>query len=223
MALVNEKFNNKSWERQGAGIDRKNIEKFCHKAGFHVDKKLKTNDITKEEIETLFETVSNQDFRDYDAFVCFISSHGHTDGIYGIDGGFISVDQIVRQFKDKASLAGKPKLFLTQYCRGEKDDNGVVASDGPCQPTSFPIEADSLIAYSCSYGYTSYRNSENGSWFITTLINVLSKHAHDVNLTDILTIVNHKIASEKGSKKQMPCFASTLRKAVYFEMPKSSE
>ena len=222
MALVNEKFK-EPFERHGAGIDRKNIEEFCHKAGFHVDKKLKTNDITKEEIKTLFETVSNQDFRDYDAFVCFISSHGATDGIYGIDGGFISVNEIVCQFKNNASLAGKPKLFLAQYCRGKNVDDGVVASDGPCLPTSFPIEADILVAYSSSYGYTSYRNFENGSWFITTLINVLSKHAHDVNLTDILTIVNHTMASEKGSKKQMPCFTSTLTKAVYFEMPKSSE
>lgn len=219
--VVNEKFQSERNHRHGAEVDRKNIYEFCRKAGFHVDKELKTHDITKKEIKDLFKRVSNQDFSQYDAFVCFISSHGNTDEIQGIDAKLISVEEIVGQFKGNSTLAGKPKLFFTQSCRGEKDDYGIIESDSVCRPIFHPSEADILVAWSCSYGYASYRNWIKGSFFISALIDVLSKHVHDTNLTDILTMVNHKIASRKFYK-QMPCFTSSLRKAVYFEMPKSS-
>ena len=221
VAVVNEKFQSKRNHRHGAKVDRKNIDEFCRKAGFHVDKELKTDDITKNEIIDLFKGLSIQDFSQYDAFVCFMSSHGNPDGVHGIDAKPISVEEIVDQFKGNSTLAGKPKLFFTQSCRGEKDDYGVIESDNVYRPIFHPREADILVAWSCSYGYASYRNGIKGSWFISALIDVLSKHAHDTNLTDILTMVNHEIASRKFHK-QMPCFTSSLRKAVYFEMPKSS-
>ena len=90
---------------------------------------LKTDNLTKQQMETLFKTISKGDFETYDAFICFISSHGNEGGILGTDGQVIPVEEIVDQFKASRkfpSLINKPKLFFTQNCRGPRKEEGVV-------------------------------------------------------------------------------------------------
>ena len=220
VVIVNELFNFDFLpQRHGADSDRANIKKYCDRAGFHVDKF--KNNLTRNEMNTLFKTTSEQDFSPYDAFVCFISSHGDCGGIYGVDGNLISVDEIVLPLKGKRSLVGKPKLFFTQNCRGRDVDAGVVP-DRPSPPIYHPVEADILVAYSGSDGYEAYRDTTEGSWFITALTEVLNASPQDIHLADMLTIVNQRIAAKESTgRKQMPCFTSTLRKAVYLQSSRS--
>ena len=167
------------------------------------------------------ENFSGLNFARYDAVLIFISSHGDEgDIVYGVDGNGITVNNVVSKFKSNDSLANKPKLFFMQNCRGRYVDRGVdiVQADGPrTAPFRIPSEADVLVAFSTVDGYESYRDEAEGSWFISVLIDVLNKQAHDMNLTDLLIIVNKKVAekSHRG-KKQIPSFITTLRKPVYF-------
>ena len=148
LVVVNEKFRHHS-HRKCAGADRANIKRFCEKAGFTVNEidslnlnpsqindlefnkdGLKTDNLTKRQMETLFKTISKGNFEAYDAFICFISSHGNEGGILGTDGQVIPVEEIVDQFKASRKfpyLINKPKLFFTQNCRGPLKGEGIVA------------------------------------------------------------------------------------------------
>ena len=187
-----------------------------------------TDDLTAEEMRNLFKTISEADFSCYDAFICFISSHGNSGGILGVDGEIVAVEDIVRYLKKCPSLVDKPKLLFIQNCRGIKKDSGTpkplgnTVADNDGLSVTVPTEADILVAYSSVDGYEAYRHDEEGSWFITDLTKVLKKHVHSKQLTDMLAIVNDLVANRKfkpGGWKQMPCFTSTLRKAVVFKRP----
>ncbi|CAB4043425.1 caspase-3 [Paramuricea clavata] len=254
LVIVNEEFTSPYQRRFGAHRDRGNIMAFCKKyPNFTVndiselkkfndttdgmqqninttelaltnDGKIKVDDLTAGEIENLFKAISEGDYRTYDAFMCFISSHGNLRGIVGADGNTFSVEDILGRLKTCPTLVGKPKLFFTHSCRGYMTATGVtpvcrgrvVADHG--FPITIPMEADILVAFSSIDGYASYRDEEEGSWFITVLTKVLNEHAHEMNLTDMLAIVNELVSGmEYNSWKQMPCFMSTLRKVVYFK------
>ncbi|XP_028407019.1 caspase-3-like isoform X2 [Dendronephthya gigantea] len=196
--------------------------KFDHKGH------LLTHDLTAREMKNLFLTISTGDFSSYDAFICFISSYGEAGGISGVDGETIPIQFIVDQFianDEYRTLVGKPKLFFTQNCRGidkgtfsvfhgdNENDIDAIADSGYNIPISMPLAADALVAYSSATGYESFRSKEMGSCFINKLTQVLRRHAHQMNLTDMLTIVNDEVdrmASVEGKEKQMPCFTSNL-------------
>ena len=214
-------------DREGSENDVEAIKEFCKHARLRVnDTDRKTEDLTATQMEDLCNEMSKRAFDRYDAFVCFILSHGTEDGIYGIDDNTLSLQEIVDKFKDCESLAGKPKLFFIQACRGSHKDGGIeVQSDShPVnRPPRFrlPCSSDILIAQSSVDGFVSYRDRKAGSWFMGTLMDKLEKHAHNMHLMDILTLVNHAVAGKAtpDQKKQMPCQMSTLTKFVYFDYP----
>ena len=264
LVIVNEIFKYYK-HREGASADRKNIKSFCEKAGFTVndikglslnrnqidalefdcDGHLKTDNLTKAEMENLLKVISQGNFQPYDAFICFISSHGNAGGILGAHGETIPVEYIVDQFKAKnehCSLVNKPKLFFTQNCRGDWENAGVNLEDDKGEtenddvndayetdtekiPMTIPTTADVLVAYSTVNRYESFRNVKEGSCFIRVLTEVLEKNAKEINLTDMLATVNKEVANMEFNKgnKQMPCFTSTLRKPVRFKMAETHQ
>jgi hypothetical protein len=109
--------------------------------------------------------------------------------------------------------------------------DGVVA-DGPAEPppdekrvSQIPIEADFLYAYSTVPGYFSWRNSDNGSWFIQSLVEVFNKYAKTTDVLTMMTRVNALVATYQSrtpgrsfshNKMQIPSIVSMLRKDFYF-------
>lgn len=74
-------------------------------------------------------------------------------------------------------------------------------------------------------GYYAWRNIAVGSWFISSLCEMLSKYGKQLELMQIMTRVNHKVALDFKSSsnlpgfdgmKQIPCIVSMLTKEVYF-------
>ncbi|XP_061227791.1 caspase-3 isoform X2 [Neopsephotus bourkii] len=172
-------------------------------------------------------TVSEEDHSNRSSFVCVLLSHGDEGVIYGTDGP-LELKVLTSLFRgDKCrSLAGKPKLFFIQACRGTELDSGIETDSGSeetmCQ--KIPVEADFLYAYSTAPGYYSWRNAAEGSWFIQSLCKILREHARKLELMQILTRVNRRVAEYESfstrqdfnAKKQIPCIVSMLTKEFYF-------
>ncbi|XP_041846327.1 caspase-3-like [Melanotaenia boesemani] len=185
------------------------------------------NDQTVAQMTRLLISVSAEDHSQSASFVCVLLSHGDEGVIYGTDG-LEKFETLIRCFKGKAckSLVGKPKLFFIQACRGVELDDGIETdSRGEEISERIPVEADCLYCYSTAPGYYSWRNTVNGSWFIQSLCGVLEAHRGKLELMQILTRVNRKVALHFESssnmpgfnqKKQIPSIVSMLTKDFYF-------
>ncbi|XP_041364768.1 caspase-3-like [Gigantopelta aegis] len=209
----------------------------------NINNRLRVLDFTTEiydnmsinDMKMLMKKAGKLDHTRNDCFACVILSHGEEGTVYGTDGP-VEIKDLVEPFKGHncPSLAGKPKLFFIQACRGQSFDKGVTVCDAlggkggslPMEPVTYriPTEADFLMAYSVVPGYFSWRNSTHGSWFIRALSEVLKEHADTLDLMTMMTRVNKKVAYEFESnaakefmnQKQIPCITSMLTKDVYF-------
>lgn len=173
--------------------------------------------------------LSNEIPCNHDCLVICVLTHGDDDELEARDQSY-PVDELYKNFTGEncPNLAGKPKIFILQACRGDQYDDGVSlassssctdVTDGPRKPRTIPNTADFLKIYATTRGYKSFRHPETGSIFIQTLTDVLNQHSHEKDLLSMLTIVNHKVANEFESsshKRQQPNFESTLLKKLYF-------
>ncbi|XP_030418998.1 caspase-3 [Gopherus evgoodei] len=210
--------------RSGTDADAAHIRDTFMSLGYKVNLH---NDRTGKQMFDILQNVAKDDHSNRSSFVCVVLSHGEDGLIYGTDGPF-ELKILTGLFRgDRCkSLVGKPKLFFFQACRGTELDSGVEtdssSEENTCQ--KMPVEADFLYAYSTVPGYYSWRNSSEGSWFIQSLCLMLKQHAKKLELMQILTRVNRKVAqfssysNQPGfhGKKQIPCIVSMLTKELYF-------
>ncbi|KAG1954935.1 caspase-7 [Pimephales promelas] len=232
--INNKNFDDKTGMNVRNGTDRDAGELFkCFRSlGFEV---CIYNDQTCKNMERLLKEVSEEDHSDRSCFACILLSHGEEGMIYGTDGA-IPIKSMTSLFKGDMckSLVGKPKLFFIQACRGSEFDDGIQTDSGPSNDTietdanprhKIPVEADFLFAYSTVPGYYSWRNPGRGSWFVQALCNVLDEFGKQLEIMQILTRVNYKVATSFESwsedprfseKKQIPCVVSMLTKELYF-------
>ncbi|XP_059830341.1 caspase-3-like [Hypanus sabinus] len=231
-------FNNKNFHpstgmsiRNGTDKDASNLMKTFKNLGFHTEI---LNDQTCQQMFQKLSNVAKSDHSQMAAFICVFLSHGEEGLLYGTDG-LEEIKTFTSIFRGDLcrSLIGKPKLFFIQACRGNEFDAGVetdgIETDSKGEPATslqkIPIEADFLYAYSTAPGYYSWRNTANGSWFIQALCHVLDSYGKKLELMQLLTRVNHKVALEfesntdanySSAKKQIPCIISMLTKEFYF-------
>ncbi|KAG1943715.1 caspase-3a [Pimephales promelas] len=212
-------------QRNGTDVDAGNVMNVFRKLGYSVKV---YNDQTVMQIKQVLTAVARDDHSRCASFVCVMLSHGDEGVFYGTDGS-LELKSLTSLFRgDRCpSLVGKPKLFFIQACRGTELDPGVQtdsssSSDGPVR---IPVEADFLYAYSTVPGYYSWRNTMTGSWFIQSLCEMLAKYGKELELMQIMTRVNNKVAYDFEStsnmpdfdaRKQIPCIVSMLTKEMYF-------
>ncbi|XP_051982997.1 caspase-3-like isoform X2 [Xyrauchen texanus] len=222
--INNKNFDRKTGmnQRNGTDVDAGNVMSMFRKLGYNVKV---YNDQTAQQLVQVLTTVARDDHSRCASFVCVMLSHGDEGVFFGTDGAveFKSLTSLFRGDRCP-SLVGKPKLFFIQACRGTELDPGVVpdSADGSMR---IPVEADFLYAYSTAPGYYSWRNTMTGSWFIQSLFEMMTKYGKELELMQIMTRVNHKVALEYEStsnmpgfdaKKQIPCIVSMLTKEMYF-------
>jgi hypothetical protein len=218
--------------RQGTDKDASTLEYTFMNLGFDV----KTlHNLTADNMRNILERYAEFDHSDADCFCCILLSHGDEGLIYGTDD-VCELDKLIEPFKFSRSLAGKPKLFFIQACRGTNLMDGIDSDPFSVEYVQkVPVEGDFLFAYSTISGHYSWRNSVNGSWFIQSLCKVLNEQGNDLDIMRILTAVNRRVAYfyESNSrdqamtgKKQVPCIVSMLTKELYFRkkkvLPKSN-
>jgi hypothetical protein len=209
--------------RTGTDKDAACLQQTFTKLGFNV--KLEHNK-SAHDMRDILTRYAKMDHSQNDAFVCCILSHGEDGIIYGTDQS-VDIEHLIQPFKFNRSLAGKPKLFFIQACRGTKLMDGIDTNPYKIQYVSkVPLEADFLFAYSTVSGYYSWRNSLNGSWFIQSLCDVLNLNGTSLEVMQLLTHVNRKVAyfyesnandPAMSGKKQVPCVVSMLTKELYFK------
>ncbi|KAM4706750.1 caspase-3-like isoform 2-T2 [Discoglossus pictus] len=204
--------------RDGTDKDMKSLKHTFKHLGFEVRTE---KDVTYMEIKTILETVSAEDHSKRSCFVCVVLSHGDENGLFARDCKF-TLQWLVEFFSEEncKSLAGKPKLFFIQACRGNDYDEGVETDSGSHGNTTMniPLYKDCLYSYSTPPGYFAWRNNVYGSWFIQSLCKMLKEHGKKLELIQILTRVNNRVAFEYETchgRKEMPYFVSMLTKEFY--------
>ncbi|MBZ3870357.1 Caspase-7 [Sciurus carolinensis] len=229
-------INNKNFDkvtgmgvRNGTDKDAEALFKCFRSLGFDVTV---YNDCSCAKMQDLLKRASEEDHSDSACFACILLSHGEENLIYGKDG-VTPIKDLTAHFRgDRCkTLLEKPKLFFIQACRGTELDDGIQADSGPINDTDanprykIPVEADFLFAYSTVPGYYSWRNPGKGSWFVQALCSILDEHGKDLEIMQILTRVNDRVARHFESqsedprfneKKQIPCVVSMLTKELYF-------
>lgn len=107
-------------EREGSDKDARELEELWTQLGFTVKcacEKVKAHNIYDVLRQTAKEIDGQQNSN---CFVCCIMSHGTMGSIYGSDAELLGIKDIIDLFKEIncKGLAGKPKLFFIQACRG---------------------------------------------------------------------------------------------------------
>ena len=215
--LINNKRFCKHKERSGTDIDAVALKGLFDGLMFTVDW---LNDKTAAEIRKALRGLAEADHSMCDCVVVAILSHGKNGQIIGTDGELVPVEELTGYFQSSPSLAGKPKLFFLQACRGTVVDEGIEADavepdakstssheEGVIQKvlaedeedpklTALRTDADFLLAYATTPGFVSWRTSKKGSWFIQALVEVIKDNACKEDLASMLTMVNYKVATE---------------------------
>ena len=173
---------------------------------------------------------------DYDNVGCvlvFIMSHGTDGKIRGTDGEAVHLTDFIDPFKKITSLKDKPKMFFVNACRGDtmtpthdnvKEDvmDKEDANHDLNKANKTPLDADFLFVYSTVANYFSIRDSENGSWFIQILCDMIEHFKSKKHILDILTKVNREVKHKEGRNekghlvKMHPTLTSQLSKDFYF-------
>lgn len=223
--------------RPGSGADVKNLEAAFYALGFEVS--VYTNPEFRE-ITEILSNLSQEDHSDADCLVITVLTHGLGERyLWAYDMPYF-VEKLWLPFTaDKCrTLAGKPKIFFIQACRGTKLDGGVrlvsranTETDAGVNAYKIPSYADFLIAYSTVEGFYSWRHPENGTWFIQCLCQELADSGTKLDLLSIMTRVSRRVALDMESyndllswqhqQKQVPSINSMLIRDVIFK-PKTN-
>ncbi|XP_055587287.1 caspase-7-like [Uranotaenia lowii] len=196
------------------------------------------HDLTAEQIQgTARRLAVDPTLIDCDCLITVILTHGENDDLVMAKDTSYHLYEFIENFTPSAlpSMAGKPKLFIVNACRGELLDDGssflhfrsrtdLLDTRGNVEIFSYPEFADFLIVMSSHHGHFSFRN-EQGSWLIQEFCNVLNNcRVEQDSIYDILTetnlAVSTRIADSNDSalvgKKQISSFYSTLTRRLYF-------
>uniref|UniRef100_A0A1I8I8W2 CASPASE_P20 domain-containing protein n=3 Tax=Macrostomum lignano TaxID=282301 RepID=A0A1I8I8W2_9PLAT len=219
--------------RIGSDVDADNLERSFKQLGFSI---MPFRDLSCEKIVSVIKETARKDHSNYDCVAVVLLSHGENGAIYGSDGK-IKMEKLFRLLRPDycPTLAGKPKLFFIQACRGSEYDKGCEVADGDNgtgrdeedggKLSRIPLESDFLYFYSTPPGYYSWRNDIQGSWFIQQLCHVLQRYGDSDELGHLLLMVQQAVAGNYQSNtnddstsgmKEIPVSVSTLRKLVYF-------
>ncbi|XP_052081018.1 caspase-3-like isoform X1 [Mytilus californianus] len=237
--INNCKFENDLLERKGSHLDADELSKTFRQLNYKIERH---EDLKSHQILEVTDTLSKQDHSRYSSVVVCILSHGGPRSVYGVDGFPVPVRNLTEKFTGSncKSLAGKPKLFFVQACQGKKEQivqrkaaprpaakarNDVIAVEIDEDDTVeevIPDESDFLLAFSTAPGCSSYRDPNNGSYFIQALCDQIQKDCIRNHLLDILTDVNKRVSKydipieDDQTVKTVPSYYSSLTHKLHF-------
>ncbi|XP_016839660.1 caspase-1-like isoform X1 [Nasonia vitripennis] len=218
--------------REGSSVDARRIEQTFQQLGFTVEI---CDDYEHSGVMNKLNELSEEDHSDNDCLCIFVLTHGLKNDLICAKDVVYKLENVWKPFTaDKcSSLAGKPKLFFFQACRGDNLDGGIkmmrsgtTETDSSSASYQIPTYADFLFAHSTVQGFYSWRNPEEGTWYVQSLCDVFDEYAATHDLAKLMTITARKVATNFASyndldpmlhgKKQVPSVISSLIRDVYF-------
>ncbi|XP_046547079.1 caspase-8-like [Haliotis rubra] len=179
------------------------------------------NQLNDAQFTRVIRRVASVDHETFDCVVVFITAHGDDDVVFTVDDRSFCIDELASHFKPEncPSLAGKPKLFFIEACRGEDKQHALKLVDtvDASGATRFPNEADFFFGYSTVKSFVTY----NG-WYRKLVADTFDQKAERDHLLDMMTEVNRKMSElehldDDGSLTiQTSEMTSRLRRKVFF-------
>ncbi|XP_058800569.1 caspase-1-like isoform X2 [Phymastichus coffea] len=227
--------------RRGSTCDAQRIEETFQRLGFTVEI---CDDYELSAITNKINELSGEDHTDNDCLCIFLLTHGMGYDMISAKDALYKSESIWKPFTaDRCrTLAGKPKLFFFQACRGDNLDSGVQLFGTGISRTEtdsfsygsdsykIPSHADFLFAHSTAPGFYSWRDPLMGTWYVQSLCDILDQYAATTDLVKMLTMTARKVAIHYAScheydptlndQKQVPTVTSMLIRDLYFT-PKS--
>jgi hypothetical protein len=204
-------------------------------------------DKTEAEMRRLITKYASDDYTSYGCLIVFIMSHGDKSKIISSDSEIIDLNEFIRPLKRNTSLQSKPKVFFIQACRGNTKmtaDDGNTATTRSSNSSVFsrfyddknrlPKEADFLYSYSTLEDHASYRDEEDGSWYIQMLckaireeeskeISAILRYAHLLISQMVATTFKYpghlNVENEIVEVKMTPTYEDRLTKLFYLAEP----
>uniref|UniRef100_A0A914WI43 Caspase n=1 Tax=Plectus sambesii TaxID=2011161 RepID=A0A914WI43_9BILA len=226
MLIINNEIwpNNPGCDRKGTDKDRKALIDLSKYIGFEAV--VKDNLTVKEMKKVLKEFAAKQVWKDFDAaIVCILSHGGENNSIYGTGNleDKLEFPELLEPFSQQTDLHEKPKIFIVQACRGDNYDNQVASGDkiefapvkklfssiygklrgvlpsGTSKPDSkYESQvADVLILWATGWGFVAWRHPLFGSYFIRQLTNAIKDEDNKKeHMAEIMEQVIHEIKKQ---------------------------
>ena len=214
--MNNMKFNPsaKLSELKGGEVDENNLKKLFNDLGFTV---MVHRNFTAEKMKSTAEGYSHMTH--CGVFFLIILSHGgEGDVVYGIDGKKVEVHQLKELFyaRNCPSLAGKPKIFMIDACRGSRSEGAhhfqtKHTNPSPNRRGSVTDSADFYTIFASTRGTTAGIDPEQGSLLTRNFVDVVTKANHEKNFEDIMKEV------KRCMRTQTVETTSTLDKDYYIK------
>ncbi|XP_065075295.1 caspase-1-like [Ochlerotatus camptorhynchus] len=216
-------------DRPGTDQDVARLNQVLPQLGFQTEDIEVYNNISKGEINGIAENLKNNaDLEISDCLVVVILTHGNENDTLMANDKEYHLYEFIENFNPTTleSMAGKPKLFIIQACRGKEVDHGVPLGyrdqvDSPTEICTYPEFPDLFVVQSSHHGHKAFRNEKDGSWLIQDLCKAIeSCDLETDSIYDILTETNDAISkrfSNADKKKQIASIYSTLTKKLYFK------
>ncbi|XP_047491821.1 uncharacterized protein LOC125041105 isoform X2 [Penaeus chinensis] len=180
-------------QRTGANLDSLNIHDTFRKMGYDV---FILEDLSKEQTLMAFNSIrGNANLSGVDALIIFILSHGVDPYTFKAnDGQEISLHKIRFSFTNRGCpyMKGKPKIFFTNYCRGDQMEKRELDSvEVPC---------DMVTIHASIEGVMAHRLKSSGTVFVKCLCDVLNKHARNMELRELYGELGDQMRQNKGTR-----------------------
>ncbi|XP_059407695.1 caspase b-like [Carassius carassius] len=220
-------------DRKGAEIDEANMDWLLTALGYTVEKH---RNLSGNAIKRAFEDFSKcHEHKDSDSTFVVIMSHGNRiqnkDAIIGVHyqedkhpTDYFFIEDIFTHLNSEncPALIDKPKVILIQACRGNHEGGVYVHDSVPESDSWVHKEKDFVCFMSTIPGVYAYRSTVDGSFFISYIVDELSKSAHKDDIMELFRKVASRMEKDAQftiREKILPCFERTSLVKKFYLFP----
>lgn len=197
-------------ERRGTDKDSQDLRDTFERHGYE---NITETNLTDTEILDSVRSVVKRS-KNKDSLIVCILSHGIRGQIFGSNYMPVEIDKIKNILMGE-ELRNKPKILIIQACQVNDETNE--------RPSFKNINGDYdlLVAWSAFPGKLSYRDIEEGSWFIQTICQQVKAYGNSQHIMDIMTVVSRILKSKSGPNNESMINISETNFTMKFFLPRS--
>lgn len=108
---------------------------------------------------------------------------------------------------------------IQAYSHRVENDSSAATEQIDQHETNVSTFSDIQICYGTLPGFKSFRDPNDGSWYIQVLCDVFAEHAHDTHLADLLKIIGNTMSTRRTEQMHIQTVSNTDRgfyKTLFF-------